>query len=183
MGSGRSPSPYSIDDGYKTPTLLGTLETPPYFHDGRFRALADVVAWFDASFDLKLTAGERGDLTAYLEAVGASEKLEDDRSIALQMVDTFVYLLVWTQGGARADRAVWRAALNAARRELRARPTPTAVQARTTEALTKLDALRAQTDGATNEKLAEMRRDIVDLHRSLVRLAADWAGAAASEGR
>ena len=53
-----------------TPTLLGIAHTAPYFHDGRFNTLAEVVAWFDEQFSLNL--GEEGlaDLTAYLEAVG-----------------------------------------------------------------------------------------------------------------
>ena len=44
---GRPPSPHAIDDGFETPTLLGTAESAPYFHDGRFATLGDVVAWFD----------------------------------------------------------------------------------------------------------------------------------------
>ena len=77
--SGRSPSPHAIDDGYETPTLLGTAESAPYFHDGRFATLADVVAWFDRTFALGLSAGERADLTAYLQAVGAVDRRADDR--------------------------------------------------------------------------------------------------------
>ncbi|MGI9449513.1 MAG: cytochrome c peroxidase [Geminicoccaceae bacterium] len=53
-----------------TPTLLGIAHTAPYFHDGRFRTLAEVVAWFDGQFSLDLGEEGRADLTAYLEAVG-----------------------------------------------------------------------------------------------------------------
>jgi cytochrome c peroxidase len=53
-----------------TPTLLGIVHTAPYFHDGRFRTLAEVVAWFDGQFSLDLGEEGRADLTAYLEAVG-----------------------------------------------------------------------------------------------------------------
>ena len=34
---GASPSPHAIDDGFETPTLLGTAESAPYFHDGGSR--------------------------------------------------------------------------------------------------------------------------------------------------
>ncbi|MGI9491672.1 MAG: cytochrome c peroxidase, partial [Geminicoccaceae bacterium] len=53
-----------------TPTLLGIVHTAPYFHDGRFQTLAEVVAWFDGQFSLDLGEEGQADLTAYLEAVG-----------------------------------------------------------------------------------------------------------------
>ncbi len=53
-----------------TPTLLNIVHTAPYFHDGRFNTLADVVVWFDEQFSLDLGEEGRRDLTAYLEAVG-----------------------------------------------------------------------------------------------------------------
>ncbi len=53
-----------------TPTLLNIVHTAPYFHDGRFQTLAEVVAWFDEQFALDLGDDGRADLTAYLEAVG-----------------------------------------------------------------------------------------------------------------
>lgn len=56
-----------------TPTLLGTVYTAPYFHDGSLPTLAAVVAWFDDTKALGLTAAERADLTAYLETVGAAD--------------------------------------------------------------------------------------------------------------
>ncbi len=56
-----------------TPTLLGALNTGPYYHDGRFESLGQVVLAYDAVFHLGLTDQERGDLTEYLEAVGYEE--------------------------------------------------------------------------------------------------------------
>ncbi len=53
-----------------TPTLLNIVHNAPYFHDGSLATLAEVVAWFDQRFGLGLSAAERGDLVAYLEAVG-----------------------------------------------------------------------------------------------------------------
>jgi len=55
---------------FDTPTLRDTLITPPYLHDGRYDTLAEVVDYFDGFFALDLSADERADLTAYLEAVG-----------------------------------------------------------------------------------------------------------------
>ena len=57
-----------------TPTLLGTVYTAPYFHDGSLPTLAAVVDWFDESKSLGLTGAERADLTAYLETVGAADE-------------------------------------------------------------------------------------------------------------
>lgn len=55
---------------FKTPTLLNANFNAPYFHDGRYDSYADVVAYFDRRFDLSLTASQRADLVAYLDAVG-----------------------------------------------------------------------------------------------------------------
>jgi len=57
-----------------TPTLLGTVYTAPYFHDGSLPTLAAVVDWFNEGKSLQLTMAERADLTAYLEAVGAADE-------------------------------------------------------------------------------------------------------------
>ncbi|TLP45712.1 cytochrome C [Cohaesibacter sp. CAU 1516] len=57
-----------------TPTLLGTVYTAPYFHDGSLPTLASVVEWFNDTKDLGLTDAERSDLTAYLETVGAADE-------------------------------------------------------------------------------------------------------------
>lgn len=56
-----------------TPTLLGTIYTAPYFHDGSLPTLGSVVDWFDETASLGLSASERADLTAYLETVGAAD--------------------------------------------------------------------------------------------------------------
>ena len=53
-----------------TPTLLGIQYTAPYFHDGRFATLAEVVTWKNEAMALGLDEAEQTDLLAYLEAVG-----------------------------------------------------------------------------------------------------------------
>jgi cytochrome c peroxidase len=55
---------------FKTPTLLNADFNAPYFHDGRFDSYGQVVDYFDRHFALGLTANQRSDLIAYLDAVG-----------------------------------------------------------------------------------------------------------------
>jgi cytochrome c peroxidase len=55
---------------FKTPTLVNANFNAPYFHDGRFDNYDQVVGYFDRYFELGLTAAERSDLVAYLDAVG-----------------------------------------------------------------------------------------------------------------
>ena len=72
----------SIDPAYSgarsgaldTPTLLGTVYTAPYFHDGSLPTLASVVNWFNDSKSLGLTEADRADLTVYLETIGAADE-------------------------------------------------------------------------------------------------------------
>lgn len=59
---------------FDTPTLLGTVYTAPYFHDGSLPSLSAVVDWFDDTKSLGLSDVERADLTAYLETVGAADE-------------------------------------------------------------------------------------------------------------
>jgi cytochrome c peroxidase len=58
----------------KTPTLLNANFNAPYFHDARFESYAQVVEYFDKHFELRLSAKDRGDLVAYLNAVGDADK-------------------------------------------------------------------------------------------------------------
>jgi cytochrome c peroxidase len=176
MGSGRSPSPYSVDEAYETPTLLGTQETAPYFHDGRFATLADVVVWFDSSYGLKLKESERADLTLYLELIGAVEKRGDERSMAAVLSDTFVYLLLLTVPDPGDDRGIWKNAIDVCLGAFAERNVPSALEPRIGRAKAKLESLRER---AMREPLAPMRAEVSDLHRELVRLAADWTGALA----
>jgi Di-haem cytochrome c peroxidase len=55
---------------FKTPTLLNADFNGPYFHDGRYDRLDQVVAHFDRVFELGLAPQDRSDLIAYLTAVG-----------------------------------------------------------------------------------------------------------------
>jgi cytochrome c peroxidase len=55
---------------FKTPTLLNADFNAPYFHDGRYDSYEQVIEHFDRHFDLGLSADEKGDLVAYLDALG-----------------------------------------------------------------------------------------------------------------
>lgn len=70
IGSAGDGAESGFSGALDTPTLLGINHTAPYFHDGRFQTLAEVVVWFDEHFALDLGEHGRADLTAYLEAVG-----------------------------------------------------------------------------------------------------------------
>jgi cytochrome c peroxidase len=54
------------DGPIKTFTLRGIRDTPPYLHDGRLPTLADTVEFFNLVLALKLDAGEKDALVAYL---------------------------------------------------------------------------------------------------------------------
>ena len=64
--------PHDVGSGglFKTPTLLNADFNAPYFHDGRYDRLDQVVAHFDRVFELGLSPQDRSDLIAYLTAVG-----------------------------------------------------------------------------------------------------------------
>jgi len=57
----------------ETPSLLGLQFDAPYFHDGRYDTVAEVIDHFDRLFGLKLDDRDKNDLLAYLQAVGGGE--------------------------------------------------------------------------------------------------------------
>jgi cytochrome c peroxidase len=59
---------------FKTPTLVNAKFSAPYFHDGRFTDFRQVIDYFDRTYDLGLTAHERADLAAYLDAIGDADE-------------------------------------------------------------------------------------------------------------
>jgi hypothetical protein len=61
----------SPDGHYRTAPLKGlwTHSKGGYYHDGRFKSLDAVVAHYDHTFSLGLTAGERRDLVEYLKSL------------------------------------------------------------------------------------------------------------------
>jgi cytochrome c peroxidase len=80
---------------FKTPTLRNADFNAPYFHDGRFDNFDQVVAYFDKTFDLGLSAQDRQDLVAYLTAVGngAMPYQRDNASATLSELNDFTTVL------------------------------------------------------------------------------------------
>ena len=172
-------APHSFEDGFETPTLLGTLESAPYFHDGRFAALGDVVAWFDTNYALGLTKAERADLTAYLEAVGAADSPEDRRPLAQRLDATFVYLELLAVGSVKDDRRVWAAVTALCLQALDGAPTRPDFEERRLRDRRRLTDLDAQARAAAS--LDGQRDEARIVHRELTRYAADLQGALAAE--
>ncbi len=54
---------------FKVPNLRGLSSRAPYFHDGSAQTLADVVNFYDARFNMHLTAQEKQDLLNFLEGI------------------------------------------------------------------------------------------------------------------
>jgi Di-haem cytochrome c peroxidase len=77
---------------FKTPTLLNANVNGPYFHDGRYSSYAQVVAHFDRVFYLGLSAADRQDLVAYLNAIGEAPQALPLDSIEAHMTEIHGYL-------------------------------------------------------------------------------------------
>jgi len=83
---------------FETPTLLETGQSAPYFHDGRYDTLGEVVGYFDDHYGLGLDDGEQADLAAYLESVGTGETAVPEPGEEVH-VETAGDLLAVTLGG------------------------------------------------------------------------------------
>lgn len=92
IGTVQPATPGARDGFLDTPTLINAAHTAPYFHDGSVATLAGVVEWFDERFELGLSAQQRGDLTAYLEAVGTGE---DPYEVFDE--DNTAFMLYWSE--------------------------------------------------------------------------------------
>lgn len=174
LGTDRPPSPHAMEGGYETPTLLGLTETAPYFHDGRFQDLAQVVAWFDQSFELGLGARERDDLVEYLKAVGAVDRPRDDRPLALRLDHVFAYASLLEAG---LDGRIWVLAIDAILAVLEGEPKALSPRVRDLEVLLE----RWRTVATRNAPLQPLKDKVPALRQELARLAADWAGAVAKD--
>jgi hypothetical protein len=80
---------------FKTPTLLNANFNAPYFHDGRYTSYAQVVGHFDRTFYLGLSAQDRQDLVAYLQAIGDGEQamLPDNVETRIREISDFMSIL------------------------------------------------------------------------------------------
>ncbi|CAN0478160.1 unnamed protein product, partial [Phaeothamnion confervicola] len=87
---------YDVGSGgrFRTPTLLNANFSPPYFHDGRFADYAAVVDHFDRTFTLSLSGADKGDLIAYLRAVGDGEDPVEPATRQSEMSELAAYVAV-----------------------------------------------------------------------------------------
>jgi Di-haem cytochrome c peroxidase len=104
---------------FKTPTLRNADFNAPYFHDGRFDTFDQVVAHFDKTFDLGLSAADKRDLVAYLTAAGdgALPFEHDGAGASLKEINDFSTVLA-TAIPAR-DKAIVSLTVDTVGRELR----------------------------------------------------------------
>lgn len=77
---------------FRTPTLINSADSAPFFHDGSAADFAAVVAHFDTSFGLALSTRDRADLVAYLDAVGAAPEATETPGFSREMAE----LAIWT---------------------------------------------------------------------------------------
>lgn len=76
---------------YETPTLLNINVTAPYFADGSAGTLADVIAHFNNHYDLGLSDQQRGDLLAYLQAIGDGKNPYKSVDFAFALNEVMVF--------------------------------------------------------------------------------------------
>jgi cytochrome c peroxidase len=104
---------------YKTPTLLNADFNAPYFHDGRYETFDQVVDHFDRVFDLGLSAQDRGDIVAYLRAVGDARQPYDADGVVTRFKDIDNFSLLLMQAIAAHDRDTIDLAVDTLGNELR----------------------------------------------------------------
>jgi cytochrome c peroxidase len=91
---------------FKTPTLINDKYGAPYFHDGRYDTFAQVVDYFDRFYDLGLSAHDRSDLVAYLNAVGDADEPHTRDTVQLEMAEVGAFVSVLDTAIPAHDRAV-----------------------------------------------------------------------------
>ncbi len=104
---------------FKTPTLLNADFNAPYFHDGRYNRLDEVVDHFDRVYELGLTPQDRSDLTSYLKAVGDGLMPYDREGVTGQMKEINDFASVLDFAIPAHDSAVIALAVSTIGQELR----------------------------------------------------------------
>ena len=104
---------------FKTPTLLNADFNAPYFHDARYDTFEQVVDHFDRVYGLGLSAGDRGDLVAYLRAVGEARQPYDRDGVVVRFKDIGTFSLLLAQAIAARNRATIDLAVDTLGAELR----------------------------------------------------------------
>ena len=70
---------------FDTPSLRNSASASALFHDGRAGSLDQALDHFDSFFKLELRPSERGDLLAYLRAIGSADKPVEPVTIASEL--------------------------------------------------------------------------------------------------
>lgn len=104
---------------FKTPTLLNADFNAPYFHDGRFDRLEQVVGHFERTYELALTPQDRSDLIAYLVAVGDGLVPLDREGVTARLKEINDFATVLDTAIPAHDVAVIDLAVDTIGRELR----------------------------------------------------------------
>ncbi|CCE04574.1 exported hypothetical protein [Bradyrhizobium sp. STM 3843] len=104
---------------FKTPTLLNADFNAPYFHDGRFDRLDQVVGHFERTYELALTPQDRSDLIAYLVAVGDGLVPLDREGVTARLKEINDFATVLDTAIPAHDVAVIDLAVDTIGRELR----------------------------------------------------------------
>jgi cytochrome c peroxidase len=106
------------EEAFVTPTLINSSESPPYFFDGSAPTLAEAIKQINERSQLGLTAEEKGNLTAFVEAVGAAEAPRVP-SLKERFEESLAYLVLLDQPTWSEDAQLWSLCLDTVRHELR----------------------------------------------------------------
>ena len=91
---------------FKTKTLVNAKFNAPYFHDGRFDTFDEVVGYFDTHYDLGLSAAERADLVAYLDAIGDADEPTTRNTVQAEIDELSAFVSVLDVAIPARDTAV-----------------------------------------------------------------------------
>ncbi len=107
------------DGTFKTPTLLNVDFNGPYFHDGRYGTLEEVIVHFDRMFYLGLSERDRDDLVAYVKAIGGGEQPYLSDGVELRLKEMRDFISVMDTAIPEENKAVVLLTVDAVGRELR----------------------------------------------------------------
>lgn len=104
---------------FRTPTLLNAADSAPYGHDGRWPDYAAVLGHMDAALGLGLSAAERADILAFLDAATAAEDAEAPATFRSEMAELAAYVGLLDETLHRGDLRLTRFVVDTVRAELR----------------------------------------------------------------
>ena len=167
------------EEAFATPTLINAVESPPYFFDGSAATLGEAVKQIDARSQLGLTRAEQADLTAFLEAVGATDSAPRVPSLRERFEEGLAFLVLLDQPGWADDAQLWTLCVDTVRHELRGavRAADAKTRALVDPAVKEYEAFAASPRGS--KPSAEARAELRRLRAKLVAVGAKTKGDAA----